>query len=236
MNHPRDTEAGPVRAPAPTGYPLAGIRVVALEQAVAYGWVRIGNLGRARAALDSAGPDADSSDAAGWLALYRGNLAGARAILRNSTDASPELAEALGVITRMPDDSAADVGAAFLALARLDSAAAADAFARAAGAHADVASALWAEAGRIRAARRDTAGAAAIWARIVHDYPDSPEAPGAELAWARQLRDAGDATGALARLEHMILTWPESALVPQARRELELARRAIPGRGVGGVP
>ncbi len=35
MNHPRDTEAGPVRAPAPTGYPLAGIRVVALEQAVA---------------------------------------------------------------------------------------------------------------------------------------------------------------------------------------------------------
>jgi hypothetical protein len=29
-------------------------------------------------------------------------------------------------------------------------------------------------------------------------------------------------------LEHLILTYPESAMVPQARREMELARRAIP--------
>jgi hypothetical protein len=33
----------------------------------------------------------------------------------------------------------------------------------------------------------------------------------------------------VARLEHLILTYPQSALVPQARRELDLARAGIPG-------
>ena len=38
----------------------------------------------------------------------------------------------------------------------------------------------------------------------------------------------GHTADAVTHLEHMILTYPESALVPQARRELELARSAIP--------
>ena len=33
---------------------------------------------------------------------------------------------------------------------------------------------------------------------------------------------------AMAQLEHLILTYPESALVPQARRTLDLARGAVP--------
>ncbi len=206
----------------------------ALQRSVALGWVRSGDLARARAALDSAGADADSSDAAGWLALYEGNLAGARAILRNSTDATPQLAEALGLITRMQEDSAADVGAAFLALARLDSAGAAKAFVDAAPHHPDAASAMLGEAAQIHAARRDTAGAVALWSLILSRYADSPEAPGAELAWARQLRRAGDAAAATKHLEHMILTYTDSALIPQARRELELARRAIPGGAADG--
>ncbi|MDQ4080711.1 MAG: hypothetical protein M3125_08120, partial [Gemmatimonadota bacterium] len=57
---------------------------------------------------------------------------------------------------------------------------------------------------------------------------DAPEAPEANLEWARALRRAGRHTDAVARLEHLILTYPDSALVPQARRELELARGAIP--------
>ncbi len=206
----------------------------ALERSVALGWVRTGDLPRARAALDSAGADADSSDAAGWLALYEGNLAGARAILRNSTDASPQLAEALGLITRMPEDSAADVGAAFLALARLDSAGAARAFAAAAPRHPDAAPAMLGEAAQLRAAQRDSTGAVALWTEILAHYADAPEAPGAELAWARELRRTGDAAGAMKHLEHLILTYSESALVPQARRELELVRRAIPGAADGG--
>ncbi|MGH7690340.1 MAG: tetratricopeptide repeat protein, partial [Gemmatimonadaceae bacterium] len=206
----------------------------ALQRSVALGWVRTGDLVRARTALDRAGADADSSDAAGWLALYEGNLAGARAILRNAADATPQLAEALALITRMPEDSAADVGAAFLALARLDSAGAAKAFVTAAGHHPGVASAMLGEAAQIRAAQRDTAGAVALWTAILSRYADSPEAPGAELAWARQLRSAGDAAGATTHLEHLILTYTESALVPQARRELELVRRAIPGAAADG--
>jgi hypothetical protein len=38
----------------------------------------------------------------------------------------------------------------------------------------------------------------------------------------------GELAAGIARLEHMILTYPLSALVPQARRELEAARRGIP--------
>ena len=207
-----------------------------LEQSVAFGWVRRGDLDQARLALTRAGADADSSDASGWLALYEGNLDGARGILKNSTDASPLLAETLGLITRIHDDSAADVGAAFLALARLDSAGAAKAFETAAARHSDAASAMLALAAQIEAARRDNANAVRLWGRILKEYPQSPEAAGAELAWARQLRRTGDVASATTHLEHMILTYPESALVPQARRELELTRQAIPGGGNGGGP
>ena len=49
-----------------------------------------------------------------------------------------------------------------------------------------------------------------------------------ELEWARALRRRGDVRGAIARLEHLILGSPQSALLPQARRELEQARRSIP--------
>jgi hypothetical protein len=52
---------------------------------------------------------------------------------------------------------------------------------------------------------------------------------GSSLRPARtSLRRGGHAADAVTHLEHMILTYPESALVPQARRELELARSAIP--------
>ena len=210
---------------------LSPLQSASLERAVSFGWVRAGNLDQARQALDRAGPDADSSDAAGWLALYQGNLAGARIMLRTSTDVSSQLAQALGLITRMTEDTAADVGHAFLALARLDSTGAAQAFEQAAAHHPDAASVLLATSAEIRNAQHDTAAAVSLWARILKDYAEAPEAPGAELAWARQLRRAGNSAGATAHLEHMILTYPESALVPQARRELELARQAIPGGG-----
>jgi len=62
----------------------------------------------------------------------------------------------------------------------------------------------------------------------VQQHAQSPEAPEAELEWARALRQSGDAGAATERLEHLILTYPQSALVPQARRELDEIRRAVP--------
>jgi hypothetical protein len=94
--------------------------------------------------------------------------------------------------------------------------------------HPDGASALLLAAARIHAARGDTARAVATWQRIVSEHGDAPEAAEAELEWARTLRRRGDARGAIPHLEHMILSAPESALVPQARRELELAKGAVP--------
>ena len=49
----------------------------------------------------------------------------------------------------------------------------------------------------------------------------------AELDWARALRHGGQNQAAITHLEHLILTYPQSALLPQARRELELSRNGI---------
>jgi len=53
-------------------------------------------------------------------------------------------------------------------------------------------------------------------------------APAAELALAELLLDERRPAEAVAQLEHLILTYPSSALVPQARRRLDEARGAVP--------
>ncbi|HYD51356.1 MAG TPA: hypothetical protein VEA99_01965, partial [Gemmatimonadaceae bacterium] len=200
-----------------------------LARQVAFGWVRTGDMMRARRALVDAGADGDSSETAGWLALYEGNLKTARLLLRRGGESTPELALALGLVARLPGDSARAVGQAFLTLAKGDTARAARLFEEAATASPAGASLLLATAAQLHQARRDEASAVALWSRLVERHGDSPEAPAAELEWARALRRRGDAAGAAARLEHLILTHPASALLPQARRELELVRQTIPG-------
>jgi hypothetical protein len=199
-----------------------------LTRTIAWGWVRTGDMNRARAALAAAGAEGDSSDAAGWLALYEGNLKAARGLLRGGTESSPELALALGLVARLKVDSAPAIGRAFLALARADTAGAAAQFAAAADNTPVVRSLLLSTAAQLQAALNHEAEAVAIWTRIVTSDQDTPEAPQAELEWARMLRRKGDVPGATTHLEHMILTYPQSALVPQARRELELTKSAIP--------
>jgi tetratricopeptide (TPR) repeat protein len=199
-----------------------------LTRTIAWGWVRTGNMNRARAALAATGAEGDSSDAAGWLALYDGNLKTARALLRGGTESSPELAVALGLIARLKADSAPEIGHAFLALARGDSAGAIAQFLQAADRTPTVRSLLLSIAAQVEAARKSDTEAIALWKRIVETEGGTPEAPQAELEWARLLRRNGDVAGAASHLEHMILTYPQSALVPQARRELELTKSAIP--------
>lgn len=199
-----------------------------LARTVASAWVRAGDIPRARAALRAAGEDADSSEAAGWLALYEGRLGDARALLKAARDAGPELAFALGIVARTRGDWAPELGAAFLALARGDTSAAATQFVSAAERQPEAAPALLSAAARLRAAHGDETGAVLLWQRIVAQHADAPEAAESELEWARTLRRRGDAAGAITHLEHLILSAPQSALLPQARRELELARGAVP--------
>jgi len=199
-----------------------------LIRTIAWGWVRTGDMSRARAALATTGAEGDSSDAAGWLALYEGNLKTARTLLRGGTESSPELALALGVVARIKGDSAPLVGKAFLALARNDSAGAAQQLVQAAEQTPSARSILLFTAAQVDALHGNTADAVMLWKRILDTEKDTPEAPQSELEWAKQLRRSGDAAGASTHLEHLILAYPQSALVPQARRELELAKSAIP--------
>jgi tetratricopeptide (TPR) repeat protein len=230
-----------VRALAALGRPASAERLVssyerwltptnraALARSIAFGWVRVGDMSRARGALTVAGPDADSSDAAGWLALYAGDIKTARRLLRSGGDASPELALALALVARVKADSALPLGQAFLTLARGDTASAATALAESAERLPEVASLLFYTAAQLRLALKDEAQAIPLWKRVVEQYASSAEAPAAELEWARALRRRGAAAEAAQRLEHLILTYPQSALVPQARRDLEIVRNTIP--------
>lgn len=200
----------------------------AVTRTVAWGWVRQGQTERARQALAAVGPEADSSDTAGWLALYKGDLKTARQLLRAGTEQTPELALALGTVARIKSERAPLVGAAFLALARGDTTSAAAGFVTAADSTPDATSTLLAIAAQLHASRKDDAAAITLWSRILERHGESAEAPEADLAWARALLRKKEPKAAIARLEHLILTYPTSALVPQARRELDVAKKIIP--------
>jgi tetratricopeptide (TPR) repeat protein len=199
-----------------------------MARLIASAWVHAGDLQRARDALRAGGDDADSSDAAGLIALYEGRLDVARRLLRASRDQSAEMALVMGIVSRVRGDSAPLLGTAFLSLARGDSMAAAQKFIDAAPRNPEVASVLMLAASRIYAARNDSPRAIAVWRRIVAEQGEAPEAAEAELEWARALHRSGDTQGATAHLEHLILSAPQSALLPQARRELELLRGTVP--------
>ena len=58
--------------------------------------------------------------------------------------------------------------------------------------------------------------------------PSGPAAPAAELELAKLYEAAGRSPDALDRVEHLILTFPESAVVPEARRLLDHLRGTVP--------
>ncbi len=83
------------------------------------------------------------------------------------------------------------------------------------------------------AALADAAGAGDLAMRIrrtvVESFPDAPETPGALLELARALaQDPGGAHEARSLLERLILEYPSSALVPQARRALGHLQGRVP--------
>jgi hypothetical protein len=130
----------------------------------------------------------------------------------------------LALLSRTTVARSATVGRAFLALARGDSAAAATGFSVAAAELADATSLLLAMAARVESARGADARALPLWTRVAEEFTDSPEAPEARLEWARTLARRNDARGARTQYEELIIRYPTSALVPQARREMDALR------------
>ena len=204
------------------------------QRALAWAWIRAGDLARARQALAAGGGGTEEDERVeGWLALYAGDLKAARRGLRRTDETSRDVVTAMALLSRTRAEESPSIGAAFLALAKGDTAGAARRFEEAASVLPDAAPFLLLTAARLSQAAGDTPHATLLWARLVEGFADAPEAAEAELDWARVLRHRGDAAGAIARLEHLILTYPQSALVPQARRELELARGTVPPGGTG---
>ncbi len=194
---------------------------------IAWAWIRAGDIGRARLALRDAPLDAEDA-VTGWLALFDGDLVIARGALRNTEVPGQDAVSALAIINRVPGvERAPAVGGAFLSLARGDSAGAARAFESATAELPDAASLLLTLAARIETSRRQEDRALALWTRVATDHARSTEAPEAQLEWARALRRRGDIPGAREHLETLILDYPGSALVPQARRELDALRAGV---------
>lgn len=198
----------------------------AYARTIAWAWIRAGDIGKARLALADA-PLAAEDAVAGWLALFDGDLATARTALRNTEVPGQDVVSALSLLNRTRQPRAESVGLAFLALARGDSAQAARRFEAAAVEVPEGASLLITFAARIETARRDEGRGLALWRRVAEQFKESTEAPEAQLEWARSLRRAGDVKGAREHLETLILEYPRSALVPQARRELDALRGAV---------
>jgi tetratricopeptide (TPR) repeat protein len=196
-------------------------------RAVAWAWVRTGDVARARATLSRGGEESDERIAA-WMALYEGDLKSARTGLRRLDEVSRDAVLALSVLARTRDERSEGIGRAFLALARSDTSAAASEFESTAKAVVDAAPLLLAIAARLYRSTSDSARSESIWQVLVAEHAQSPEAAEADLEWAKVLRHQGKNSAAIAHLEHLILTYPQSALVPQARRELELAKGTVP--------
>lgn len=201
-----------------------------MRRLVAWAWVRSGGVTEAKAMLADAQPNPDD-ELTGWLALYQGDLVGARRGLRRADPKKDDAVFAVAFVSRTRVDTSLLAGEAFLTMKRGDSAKAAAAFVRAASQVQDAASVLLLAAARIHVLQRREDDALLLWKQIVEKQVESPEAAEAELEWARLLRRRGDPKGAIAHLEHMILSWPQSALLPQARHELELARAQQSGGG-----
>lgn len=219
LARPRDAEA----LIASYGAQVTDAQRRVFARALAWGWIRAGDIARARRAAEQGGGE-EEDVVSGWLALFDGDLDGARRGLRSADEKTSDIVTALAFISRTKQARTPGIGVAFLALARGDSAEASRDFERAAEGVPDAASFLLGLAARVSSARHDDTRAMALWTTLVERYAASPEAPEADLEWARTLERRGDRAAATTRYEHLILTWPDSALVPQARQALDRLR------------
>ena len=213
---------------------LSGEEHAALARALATAYVRQGELDRADSVL---GRDStiDGFALAGRIKLYRGDLGGAVESFKEAGPYAGERAEAtrrtmlLALLQPIEADTLPPLGAALLRLEQGDTT---QALAELQSVASDLPPAkggaeLRLLAGRLAAAKGDPDLAERLY-REAATREAPATAPAAELALAELMLAGRRGAEAVKQLEHLILTYPESALVPQARRTLDLARGAVP--------
>jgi tetratricopeptide (TPR) repeat protein len=213
---------------------LTGEEHAELSRALVGAYVRLGELDRADSVL---GRDStiEGFALAGRIRLYRGDLDGAVESFKQAGPYAGDRADAthrtvlLALLQPIEADTLRPLGAALLRLEQGDTARAITELETVAG---DLPAAkggaeLRLLAGRLAAAKGDAALAERLY-REAASKEAPATAPAAELALAELMLAARRHAEAVTRLEHLILTYPESALVPQARRALDVARGAVP--------
>ncbi|HXE58552.1 MAG TPA: hypothetical protein VNK43_11180 [Gemmatimonadales bacterium] len=206
----------------------------ALARRIARGWIRQGRLDRAAQAV-ARDSSVDGLALQGRIRLYRGDLAGARrqwqaaGPFAGSREEATERAMLLATLQTIEADSLPELGEALLAAERGDTAAAVAGLERVAGELDPVAGGaeLRLMAGRMEAARRRNVDAERLLRSAAIERAPATAAA-AELELGRLLISLDRREEAVEVLEHLVLEHPQSALVPQARRLLDVARGAVP--------
>ncbi|MGH7498040.1 MAG: hypothetical protein ACREL3_04220 [Gemmatimonadales bacterium] len=226
-----DDAARRLEAAAPA---LSHDELAALRLRLVGGWLKEGNLDKADSALGS-DSTVEGLAMSGRVRLFKGDIAGALERFRKAGPYAGDRNEAtnrtmlLAMLQPIESDSLPALGRAMLQLEQGDTS-------RATAALEEVARGLPAAkggaeigffAGRLAAATGDRSVAERLFRGAASK--DAPAtAPAAELALGELFLAQNRSPEAVVQLEHMILTYPESALVPQARRRLDQARGAVP--------
>lgn len=206
----------------------------ALRRKLVTAWIRAGNLARADSAI-AADSSVEGLALSGRVRLYQGDIEGAVERFKAAGPYTSDRAEAtwrttlLALLQPFENDSNPRLGHALLLLEQGDTA-------RASSALEQLGSALPPQQGgaelNLLAGRLLFSTGHPVEAERLFRAAAAPEAPAtapaAELALAELLLNNGRAGEAVSLLEHLILTYPQSALVPQARRKLDEARGAVP--------
>jgi tetratricopeptide (TPR) repeat protein len=213
---------------------LSGEEHAELSRALVTAYIRLGELDRADSVL---GRDStiEGFALAGRIRLYRGDLDGAVEGFKQAGPYAGDRADAtrrtmlLAMLQPIEADTLQSLGAALLRLEQGDTSRAVAELEAVAG---DLPAAkggaeLHLLAGRLAAAKGDPALAERLYREAASKVAPAT-APAAELALAELLLAGRRTSEAVTQLEHLILTYPESALVPQARRALDMARGAVP--------
>jgi hypothetical protein len=213
---------------------LSGEEHAELSRSLVIAYIRLGQLDRADSVL---GRDStiEGFALAGYISLYRGDL---DAAVEHFKQAGPYAGDRAGATRRtvllallqpIEADTLRPLGAALLRLEQGDTT---RAVAELETVAADLApgkggAELRLLAGRLAAAKGDPELAEQLY-REAASKEAPATAPAAELALAELMLAARRHAEAVTQLEHLILAYPESALVPQARRALDMARGAVP--------